>query len=102
AATTLPDGPDERGGPPDGAESSGWRSGVRRWVELLRQVYRSHPWALEVVRGPVSVLMPSSVRVADRGLQAVAALRLDDQERVAVILTLSSYVSAFAELERDL
>ncbi|GAA1184821.1 TetR/AcrR family transcriptional regulator [Ornithinimicrobium humiphilum] len=94
AATTLPEGPADDG--------PGWREALGRWVESLREVYRAHPWALEVPRGPVSVLMPSSVGVADRGLQALTGLRLEDQERVAVILTLSAYVSSFAGLERDL
>ena len=94
AATTLPEGPVGAG--------STWREALVRWVESLREVYRAHPWPLEVPRGPVSVLMPSSVGVADRGLQALTGLRLDDQERVAVILTLSTYVSSFAVLERDL
>lgn len=96
AATSLPQEPFAR------VDGTDWRERVRRWVDMLRQVYRAHPWALEVVRGPVSVLMPSSVSAADLGLQAVATLRLDDQERVALILALSSYASAFAELERDL
>lgn len=92
-AATLPEWPEV------GAD---WRTAVEEWVELLRGVYRDHPWALDVPRGPVSVLMPSSVGVADAGLRALAGLRLSDHERIAFILSVSSYVSAFALLERDL
>lgn len=94
AATTLPEGPVDAG--------VHWREALGRWAESLREIYRVHPWALEAPRGPVSVLMPSSVGVADRGLQALTGLRLDDEERVAVILSVSAYVSSFAGLERDL
>lgn len=93
-ATALPEG--------ELKVAADWRAAVRRWVGLLRETYRAHPWALEVVRGPVSVLMPSSVGVADMGLQALDGLRLDEQERIAFILSVSSYVLSFAQLERDL
>lgn len=81
---------------------AGWRTATRHWVDLLRRIYADHPWVLDVPRGPTSVLMPSSMAVADIGLRALAGLRLSEQEQVAFILAISSYVSAFAELERDL
>lgn len=87
---------------PRHSQGTDWREALTAWVDALRQVYRARPWTLEVTRGPVSVLMPSSVMVADSGLGALSELRLTDQERIAVILSLSSYVTAFVELERDL
>lgn len=79
-----------------------WQDRVRDWAQSLRLMYRAHPWLLEVVRGPVSVLLPGSVEIVDRGLEAVDGLDLYDQERIGIILAVSSYVSAFATLERDL
>lgn len=93
AATTLGESPH--------AEED-WRVATRHWVDRLRAIYTDHPWALDVPRGPTSVLMPSAVTVADSGLQVIAGLRLRAQEQVAFILSISSYVSAFAQLERDL
>ncbi|WP_256839716.1 TetR/AcrR family transcriptional regulator [Ornithinimicrobium faecis] len=88
--------------PKRGRPAVDWKDRLREWAESLRGMYRAHPWLLEVVRGPVSVLLPGSVAIVDRGLEAVDGLDLDDQERVGLILAVSSYVSAFATLERDL
>lgn len=82
--------------------SDDWREGLRGWADSLRQMYREHPWLLDVVRGPTSVLLPSSVQAVDRGMEAVRELPLDESEWVSLILVVSSYVAAFAGLERDL
>lgn len=79
-----------------------WRENVREWGRMLLGFYRQHPWLTEVTRGPTAVLMPGSVRAADLGLRAVQHMDLSDQEKIAVILSVSAYASSFAELERDL
>ncbi|NLG20171.1 MAG: TetR/AcrR family transcriptional regulator [Actinomycetales bacterium] len=88
--------------PPRGKPAADWRERLRAWADGLRATYQAHPWMLEIVRGPVSVLLPGSVEIVDRGLEAVDGLDLDDQERIGIILAITSYVSAFAILERDL
>lgn len=88
--------------PERGRVAADWKDRIRDWAQSLRLMYRAHPWLLEVVRGPVSVLLPGSVEIVDRGLEALDGLDLDDEERVGLILAVSSYVSAFATLERDL
>lgn len=79
-----------------------WRQSLRAWADAIREMYRAHPWVLDLARGPVAVLLPGSVRIVDQGLAAVEPLALDDQERIGLILVVSSYISAFAQLERDL
>lgn len=81
---------------------SGWEEGLRTWAGLLFDIYRRHPWVLEIPRGAVSVLMPNSMRVADLGLKAMRELRLSDGEKISTILGLSVYVASFVSLERDL
>lgn len=88
--------------PPRPAPSEDWRADLRGWADSLRQMYRDHPWLLDVVRGPASVLLPSSVQVVDRGMEAVRQLPLDESDAISLILVVSSYVAAFAGLERDL
>lgn len=88
--------------PPRDKPATDWRDRLRAWADQLRSTYHAHPWMLEIVRGPVSVLLPGSVEVVDRGLGAVDGLELNDQQRIGIILAVSSYVSAFATLERDL
>src|SRR5699024_7957447 len=41
-----------------------WQDRLRAWADLVRDAYRSHPWALEIPRGQTSVLMPNAVRMA--------------------------------------
>lgn len=79
-----------------------WVQGLRRWALLLRDVYRRHPWVLDIPRGAVSVLMPNSMRLADLGLRAMRTLRLSDGEKISVILGISMYAASFVTLERDL
>lgn len=85
--------------PADVTLSADWRSALKEWTKLLRDVHRSRPWALDIPRTHVSVLMPNSARAADLGLQAMSDLRIDDDEKVAVILTLSQHAASAAELE---
>ncbi|WP_051297340.1 TetR/AcrR family transcriptional regulator [Brevibacterium album] len=79
-----------------------WREALRAWASLLRERHRAHPWGLQIPRGQVSVLMPSSVRAADLGLQALAGLRADEEEKVAAILMVSQFVASVVELELNL
>ncbi|MCF8609733.1 TetR/AcrR family transcriptional regulator [Gordonia sp. HY285] len=90
--------------PPSAAEvpAAGWREDLRAWADLLRDMYREHPWMLDVPRGPTSVLMPVSMYIADRGMRALSELGLGGGEQISVVLALSSYVASFAGLERDL
>jgi AcrR family transcriptional regulator len=87
---------------PTDIDGAGWEEGLRAWARLLLDIYRRHPWVLEIPRGAVSVMMPNSMRVADLGLKAMRELRLGDGEKISVILGLSMYVASFVSLERDL
>lgn len=88
--------------PPRRQSGPDWRENLRAWAADIREMYRAHPWVLEVTRGPVSVLLPGSMEVVDRGLEAVRDLPLDEQELIGLILVVSSYVAAFGALDRDL
>ncbi|MFV0532486.1 MAG: TetR/AcrR family transcriptional regulator [Cumulibacter sp.] len=81
---------------------SDWRESLRDWAHVMRDVCRAHPWWLDVPRGPTSVLMPASARIADHGLQVLEPLGADDGDKTSLILVITSYVTAFVELERDL
>lgn len=76
-----------------------WRVALRQWAQLLRDGTHAHPWTLELPRTQHSLLMPNAMAVADLGLQAVASLRCEDQERIAVILMVSEHVLAMVSLE---
>jgi AcrR family transcriptional regulator len=79
-----------------------WQEGLRAWAELVRDVYRAHPWVLEIPRGQSSVLMPNSMRAADLGLGVLAALDLDQEAKVGTILVISQLAASMVELEGSL
>lgn len=79
-----------------------WREALRIWARAVRDAFRAHPWVLEIPRGPISVLMPNSVRLANLGLGAMQHLPLDDSEKIGLILVISQHVASSVELERDL
>lgn len=75
---------------------------LRLFADGLREIYLAHPWLVDMRRSALSVLLPGSMQVADLGVNACDGLRLDNSERIGVILTLSSYISSTVALERDL
>lgn len=117
AVSTLPDdaracilapSPDTDGG--DEAEAQGREDAdsrdavgrLRAFAGGLRRIYLAHPWVLQVRRSALGVLLPGAMEVVDLGMAACGRLRLDDGERIAVVLTLSSYVAAAVGVERDI
>lgn len=81
---------------------SDWREALRIWGNMIRDAYRAHPWALNLPRGPVSILMPNSVRAADLGLAAMKELPLTNDEKIGIILVISQHVASWVQLERNL
>lgn len=81
---------------------AGWKAALPAWAELVRQAYRSHPWALEIPRAQSSVMMPNSVRAADLGMSALADLAIDEESKVGVILVISQLAASMVELEGSL
>lgn len=88
--------------PPRRTTGDDWRDNLRRWVGEIQGMYHEHPWLLEIQRGPVSVLLPASMEIVDRGMEAVRALELREHEIISLILVISSYVATFSGLEREL
>lgn len=79
-----------------------WQEALRQWADQVRDIYRRHPWALQMPRGQVSVLMPNNVRMADLGLAAMERLQLSVEEKMAVILVVSQHAAGCVELESTL
>ncbi|MGC5615141.1 TetR/AcrR family transcriptional regulator [Georgenia sp. Z1491] len=81
---------------------SDWQEALRDWADMVRHAYRDHPWVLEIPRGPISVLMPNSIRAADHGLAAMKDLPLEADEKIGLILVISQHVASVVELEQNL
>lgn len=79
-----------------------WTVALRQWTRALRRAYLRHPWSLDIPRSQTGVLMPNSSALADRALGAMTTLEIPEQDKVAVLLAMSSYAASIATLERDL
>ena len=77
--------------PPDGPATVGWRAGCQQWAWTLLEIYRRHPWAVEL---PISALPagPNQLAWFERGLAALAETRLDLRERASSVLLMAMYV----------
>jgi AcrR family transcriptional regulator len=86
--------------PPDRPDGD-WRMQCAVWARALRDSYRLHPWALEL---PISGLPagPNQLVWFDRGLRALAGLRLAPGEKASSVLLLSTYVRGQTQLVLDL
>lgn len=84
--------------PPPGS----WQDAIREWAGHLREAYRRRPWLLELPRSETGVLMPSAMEFADRGLAAMQPLRLNWEQKVAVVLNVSLMVAGYVRLEGEL
>lgn len=87
---------------PSPKPSNDWRKDLRAFADWVREMYRAHPWLLDITRGPTSVLMPGSVRIADQGMRVLDPLDIDEGGKVSLLLIITSYIASFAQLERDL
>lgn len=80
----------------------GWQASLRLWAEHLRSAYRARPWLLEIPRNSAGLLMPNAMEVADRGLAALEPVRIDLEQKVAVVLNISVLVAGYVRLEQEL
>lgn len=87
---------------PPPPEEGDWRVELRQWALLLRGVYSDHPWFLEIPVSFVQLLMPNNMLVVDLALRAMRTLRVRDEEKIAILMVLTSFVRSFATIERDL
>lgn len=79
----------------------GWRAALGRWARAHFAVLREHPWVVRVpVGGPP--LTPNHVVWFERGVGALAGTRLDEGEKIAVLMLVNGYVRNEATLTADL
>jgi AcrR family transcriptional regulator len=78
-----------------------WREQCAVWARALRDAYRRHPWALEL---PISGLPagPNQLTWFERGLRALAGMRLEPGEKASSVLLVSTFVQAQTQVVLDL
>ncbi|NJC73174.1 TetR/AcrR family transcriptional regulator [Planosporangium thailandense] len=90
------------GPPPEPVRpDEGWRDGLERWARAELAGLRRHPW---VVRVPISgpPLTPNSTAWLEVALRALRGTRLTGQQKMSVILLITSFVRSWAALVADI
>jgi AcrR family transcriptional regulator len=81
-------------------EEGGWRSRLRSWAIIQRDMLDLHPWVTQM---PMAAppLGPNSLRFVERGLAAMDETGLPDTEKIRVIGLLSSFTLSEARMAAD-
>lgn len=84
----------------DDDPAGGWRAALERVARTNRDLYRAHPWLLQVatVRLPLG---PNLIAKYDQELRAVAGIGLTDIEMDAVLMMVTNFVHGAARGEID-
>jgi AcrR family transcriptional regulator len=81
-------------------EGDDWRSRLRSWVLVQREMMDRHPWITQM---PMAAppLAPNSLAFVERGLEALDGTGLPDGDMLRVIGLLSSYALSEARMAND-
>lgn len=83
------------------AEAAGWRDGLRVWSRAQVDVYRRHPWLLDIPIGGGLPATPNNVAWLDAGLAVLGDTPLDASEKIAVALLILSHTRWQGTIERS-
>jgi AcrR family transcriptional regulator len=81
-------------------EGDGWRSRLRSWAVIQRDMMDLHPWITQM---PMAAppLAPNSLAFVERGLEALDGAGLPDADMLRVIGLLSTYALSEARMAND-
>jgi AcrR family transcriptional regulator len=78
-----------------------WREQLDHWARVELMAYRACPWVLQI---PVAgaPIMPNQLRFLEWGLRSLGDTALREDEKLSVILLVTSFTRSFAQLSADL
>ncbi|GAB3608667.1 TetR/AcrR family transcriptional regulator [Humibacter ginsengiterrae] len=78
-----------------------WRAGLRQWTYANLEAFTRHPWYSRI---PVSgtPMTPNVMRLIDTALRALRSAPLGDEEKMACVLLLASYVRGVGDVQSDI
>jgi AcrR family transcriptional regulator len=81
-------------------EGDGWRERLRHWALVQREMIDRHPWVTQM---PMAAppMAPNSLHFVERGLAALDATSLSEEEKLRAIGLISSYTLSEARMARD-
>jgi AcrR family transcriptional regulator len=81
-------------------EGDGWRSRLRSWVVIQRDMLDLHPWITQMPMAAPPV-GPNSMHFVERGLEAMDETGLPDGMKIRIIGLLASYSLSEARMAAD-
>jgi AcrR family transcriptional regulator len=81
-------------------EGDDWRSRLRSWAIIQREMLDRHPWITQMPM-PAPPLAPNSLHFVERALEAMDGIGLADSEKLRSIGLLSSYTLSEARFAND-
>jgi AcrR family transcriptional regulator len=81
-------------------EGEDWRSKLRMWATVQRQMLDRHQWITEM---PMAAppMAPNSLTFVETGLSAMDGTPIDDQDKMRIIGLISSYTLSEARMAHD-
>ena len=81
-------------------EGDDWRSRLRTWAIIQRDMLDRHPWITQMPMAAPPVA-PNSLHFVERGLATLDETGLDDADKLRIIGLLSSYTLSEARMAND-
>lgn len=81
------------------ADADGWRAGLEAHAAAAAEVYRRHPWMLDIAIAGIA-MTPNNLHWMEAGLVALESTSLSRKERVAVVLQVAGHARFRALIER--
>jgi AcrR family transcriptional regulator len=80
------------GVPPESVlETEGWRAGLAAWARASTQMYREHPWLLDIeISGTPTT--PNNLAWLDAALAVLADVPVDDDDKLDIVLAIIAQV----------
>jgi AcrR family transcriptional regulator len=81
-------------------EGDGWRSRLRSWAIIQRDMLDLHPWITQMPMAAPPVA-PNSLHFVERGLEVMDGTGLPDASKIQILGLLSSYTLSEARMAAD-
>jgi len=81
-------------------KGDGWRSRLRMWATIQREMMDRHPWVAQMPMAAPPVA-PNSLTFVERGLETLDGTGLEDPDKLRVLGLISSYTLSEARMAYD-
>ncbi|MBP1964514.1 TetR/AcrR family transcriptional regulator [Paenibacillus aceris] len=86
---------------PEDPASLHWREHMSLFVQTIIRCFLEHPWLCDIPASGIP-MTPNNLRIVDWALQIMHELPLNHQEKVSVVVLLTSYARVYGLVRRDM